>query len=769
MESPIQRLSTRTRLTLTLAVFSVAGCSVQSDTNEYFGTQDRFGKDPNTFFVNAGGEPEYIDPGKSHDSISSKFIYHLFEGLAGYGPDAEPTPAAAVRWDKSNDNLYFRFHLRDDARWSDGKPVTAHDFVYAWKRVLDPKTGSQSSTNLYFVRNGELFNQGKLLRAKEKVVVADAPRDNATAVGELAVGDIALVLGRSPVKLASGVAPLRELPAGLEGFGYDAANVKKKTPEQLTLLFAKEATKVEPSAGAWPEGDYDLVRIESATICNGDKDFVFEVAGPDGKRGLIPGCMLKPSDAKNQRALIARWDADPSFDATKRREPGDPKPLGFVDESKLATDDAMLGVRAVDDKTLEVEAEFPVPYILDLLCSATTFPVRKDILEPFKERGEPDLWTRPETFVGNGPYMIDKWKFRYEIRLKRSPTHRYHDALKIHNIVWMAVESQVSTMNLYKAGELDYIGDNSSLPPPYLPVLKTKKDFDHTSWAGTYWYELNTKVPPLDKVEVRRALNLAIDKPQLVEKILRGGQTPATHIVPDFIGQGYADHVSAIRAAGPDPFDAPELKFNPELARKYLEDAGFPVRNNGERWVAEGMPPIEILYNTSEGHRAVAVTIQDMWKRHLGVEVQLRNEEWGVMLKNVRDKNFQIVRFGWIADFDHPQTFLDTFLAKSPNNRTGWSSAKFDGLVNEARRTANVDESMKKYRAAEQVLIDEVPKIPLYFYTKTTLVKPYVKGFHFNRRNEQLVHWIWLDPNWKTNTSDEPAIPVPTFEPPAAY
>jgi oligopeptide transport system substrate-binding protein len=239
--------------------------------------------------------------------------------------------------------------------------------------------------------------------------------------------------------------------------------------------------------------------------------------------------------------------------------------------------------------------------------------------------------------------------------------------------------------------------------------------------------------------------------------------------VPDFMGQGYADYVEELRANSKDPFDAPELKFNPELARSLLKKAGYNIVEKNGGFVAEGVPPIELLYNTSEGHRAVAVTIQDMWKKNLGIEVQLRNEEWGVMLKNVRDKNFQVVRFGWIADFDHPQTFLDTFMAKSPNNRTGWSNAKYDALVQRARSTADVKESMRLYREAEGILAEEVPKIPLYFYTKSTLIKPYVKGFHFNRRNEQLTQWMWLDPNWKNNSSDEPAFQVPAFAAPAAY
>lgn len=753
------------------ALLGVSACHGAADSGPYFGTTGRNGKDVHTFYVNNSGEPEYIDPAKTHDSVSSKLIYHLFEGLVSYGPDAEPVPGVAVSYDQTSDNLYFRFHLRDDARWSDGKPVTAQDFEYAWKRVLDPTTGSQSSTNLYFLRNGELFNQGKLLVAKAPTEVRDAPSAG-KPVAQLDKGAIALVLAHSPVTVDAEVAPFEAIPADKPSLGYDPANPKKKVAEKLVLIGESASVTRGPDAQAkLPAGDYDVLAMLDAVVCNGEQDHYFRVAARDGsgRAAILPGCMLKPSKAEGQKLLVARWDAVPTFDPKRRAPSPEPSPLGFVDEGTLASDTSVLGVRAVDDRTLEIEADFPIPYLLSSLCAATTYPVRKDVVEPFKERGEPDAWTRPESIVTNGPYRIKDWKFRYEIRMEREPLHRYHDKLKIHEIVWMAVESYVSTMNLYKTGELDYIGDNGALPPAYLPLLRTKKDFEITNYLSTYWYELNTKVPPLDNVHVRRALNLAIDKQALIDSITRGSQIPATHFVPDVIGGGYADAVAKDRAAGADPFAAPALSFDPERARAQLGEAGFPVEKSGDGYIAKGMPPIELLYNTSEGHRAVAVAIQDMWKSNLGISVQLRNEEWHVMLKNVRDKNYQVVRFGWVADYDHPQTYMDTFTAKSPNNRTGWSNAEYDALVSKARTTADVAESMRLYRKAEAIAVDEVPKIPLYFYTKSTLVKPYVKGFHFNRRNEQLVQWMWIDEDWQNNTSDEPAMAVPSFPAPGAY
>ncbi len=193
-------------------------------------------------------------------------------------------------------------------------------------------------------------------------------------------------------------------------------------------------------------------------------------------------------------------------------------------ESDLVEDDRVLGVRATDDLTLEVELEQPTPYFLDLTGQPVTFPVRRDVIEAFEKRGDPDLWTRPESIVSNGPYILGEHKFRYEMTMVQNPHYWNRDKLRIHRIVWLEIEDHHPAMNLYKAGEIDYIGDNSSLPSEYQPLLRTKKDYRNNSFLSLYWYELNTKKPPLDDVRVRRALNLAIDKKQIVERISRGGR-----------------------------------------------------------------------------------------------------------------------------------------------------------------------------------------------------------------------------------------------------
>ncbi|MEM9697132.1 MAG: peptide ABC transporter substrate-binding protein, partial [Myxococcota bacterium] len=334
------------------------------------------------------------------------------------------------------------------------------------------------------------------------------------------------------------------------------------------------------------------------------------------------------------------------------------------------------------------------------------------------------------------------------------------DRLRVHEIKWLQVGSSTVTLNLYKAGELDWVGQNMALPAPYMRDLERFRDFSRSIWISTYWYLFNTRVPPLDNPLVRRALNLAIDKALLVEKVARGGQIPATHYVPDFVGGGYAAQVEAERASDAgDRFVGAGHDFDAARARALLVEAGYEVKKDeAGGWSCPAFPAVDILYNTLESHRKLAVYIQSMWKRHLGISVQLRNEEWKVMLKNLRDGKFTIARFGWTGDYNHPLSWLETFRSESPNNLGGYGDAEYDRLLDRASRTPDAAAAMRLFRDAEARLVEAMPRLPLYFYTKSTLVKPYVKGFYPNVMNRHAIRWMWIDPAWRDDRDNRPAV-----------
>ncbi|NUQ75061.1 MAG: peptide ABC transporter substrate-binding protein [Polyangiaceae bacterium] len=743
-----------------LLTFGVVSCD-RGPESPYFGTTDRTGKDPATFYVNNGNEPEYLDPGSSSDAASAALILQLFEGLTAYHPeDLRPTPGVAVRWDESDDKRRLRFYLRPDAKWSDGLPVTARDFEYAWKRVLRPRTASRAAPNLYPLKNGEIFNRGKLKTAAQDLRLRAEPREGSAIAATLPKGEAVLVLASSPMALASSIRPLPRVPEGISSVLYT------KSPESLafgaervTPNSSQNQIKIEKGA------EVSVVGRAAPVECNGAPDswFTVEIAG---ERGVLPGCMLAEPKSKKQFLLVERFTDLPAFGEPKQNDRPD-SPSGFVLESEITSDDAVLGVRATDDLTLDIELEQPTPYFTDLTSHPTLYPVRKDLIEEFERRGQPDLWSRPENMISNGPYILDTWKFRYEITMKRNPHYWDRENLRIHRIVWLEVEDYRSTMNLYKAGEIDFIGDNVSLPAEYMDLLSTKRDFLRFPILSTYWFDLNTRKPPTDDVRVRRALNLAIDKREIVERITRAGQIPATHIVPDFTGGGYAEQAAADRAAGTDPFVlAPDLQHDPERARALLAEAGHPVVKDGDGYRASNFPPLEILYNTNEGHRHIAIAVQSMWKRHLGVSATLRNEEWKVMLKSVRDGHFQVARGGMGANYNHPHTFLDLFLSYSPQNATGWADKEFDTLIKAALAAPDRKESIRLYRKAEERAVAGMSKIPLYFYTKSTLIKPWVKGYYGTVRMVHLVKWLWIDEAWRQNPENRPAFtPLPFPEP----
>ena len=748
------------------------GCSAEG-TGEYFGTTERVGKELTTFYSNNAAEPEYLDPGMAHDTASSTLIYQMFEGLTQYdAKDTHPTQAVATRWDQSDDNQVFRFYLRPDAKWSDGKQVTAHDFEYAWKRILRPKQASQGAVILYPILNAELFNRGKLKVVSADVTLLSGPRADAPVTSvKLTKGAPVVVLGRSPMKVSTAIAPFAAPPAA-KLITYTKADPKKSTPEQLSFGAARPAAGPDENGG-WRDAEVAVLRRGAAVDCDEKADYWYEITRDGAARGYLPGCLLQESAGARGKgfALVARHGRMPTFAPAPAADPaGAAEPpveeIGFVSEEQLVEDTSVIGVRAKDDLTLDVELEQPTPYFTDITSHTSLFPVRKDVIEAWAAKGKEELWIRPENIVTNGPYVLDDWRFRYEITMKRNPYHYDHDKLKLHRLVYLNIEEHHSTMNLYKAGDIDFIGDQASLPTEYLAFLKTKKDFRQFFYVATYWYEFNVKKPPVDDVRVRRALNLAVDKALITAKITRGGQPAASHYIPDFTGLGYDEHAKADKAAGVDPFATPDTVFNPARAREILKEAGYEVVKDGDGYRASNFPSLEILYNTSEGHKQIAVAIQDMWKQHLGVSATLRNEEWKVMLKNVRDGNFHVARFGWVADYNHPHTFMATFLSYSPNNRTGWADKEFDELVRKASATADPKESIKQYRIAEKAAVDGMAKMPLYFYTKSSLMKPWVKGFRGNGRNVTLMKWLWIDPSWRSNPSNEPAFPSIDFPTP---
>jgi oligopeptide transport system substrate-binding protein len=526
-----------------LLVFLVAGCG-QRETRVEVGDREQI------LYKGNGGEPQELDPYVVTGVSEYHIIMSLLEGLVTEDPhDLHPVPGMAERWDVSPDGKVYTFHLRKNAKWSNGDPVTARDFLNSYKRMLTPSLASEYSYMHFVVKNAQAYNEGKI------------------------------------------------------------------------------------------------------------------------------------------------------------------------------TDFDQIGYKVLDDYTFQVTLDNSTPYFLSLLLHHSWYPVHVPTIRKY---GDPyqrgSKWTRAGRFVGNGSFVLAKWRVNDVIVVKKSPTYWDRDRVRLNEIHFMPIESDETEERAFRAGQLHV---TETLP-------LTKIDFYRKNYPdllriepylGTYFYDINVTKPPLNDKRVRRALALTIDRGSLVKNVLRGGQLPAFCLTPP----GTAGYTCRTQSHE----DVAE-------AKRLLAEAGYPD--------GKDFPTIELLYNTLEAHRIIAETIQQMWKKNLGIEVRLVNQEWKVYLDSQRTLNYQISRASWIGDYADPNTFLDMWVTGGGNNRTGWSNPEYDRLIAEAARTTDPQQRLEVFQKAEAILLDELPMIPIYFYTHVHARRPEVNGWYPTILDNHPYKYVYLEP-----------------------
>jgi oligopeptide transport system substrate-binding protein len=507
------------------------------------------------FHYGNGSEPQGLDPHVVTGVPENHIIRALFEGLAVKNPyTLEPEPGVAKSWDISEDGRIVTFHINPDAKWSNGEPMTAHDYVWSWQRLLSPALGGEYSYMLYPVQNAQAFNKGEI------------------------------------------------------------------------------------------------------------------------------------------------------------------------------TDFSEVGVKALDDLTLQVTLDERTPYFIQLMDHYSTFAVHRPTLEKFgKATDRYTPWTRVENMVSNGAFNLKSWQLNRRIELEKSDTYWDRDKVRLNGIVYYPTENVVSEERMFRVGQLHY---TASVPLGKIPVYQEMEDSPYVQapYLGTYYYLLNTEIPPTDNLKVRQALSLAVDRDSLSKNVLKGTVIGAYSITPpDTLGY-----------FPPKLFD-----YDPERARVLLAEAGYP---NGEGW-----PGLELTYNTSEDHRKIAVALQQMWKDVLNIEVALVNQEWKVYLDSITQMHFQIARRGWIGDYVDPNNFLDLFLTGGGNNNTGFADPRYDELVlRKAPQATTKAERFAVFEEAETLLMEQMPIIPVFTYTSKHLVQPSVRGLPSNLMDSINMKYVWLE-------QDEPA------------
>ncbi len=400
-----------------------------------------------------------------------------------------------------------------------------------------------------------------------------------------------------------------------------------------------------------------------------------------------------------------KWIYTVEIDGVARRFSQQPPINDAVEKCRhVLLDFDQVGIRVLDPYRLEVELNSPTPYFLYLMQFYVTVPVNRSCIE---QHGYPD-WIRPENIVVNGPFQIDFRRLRDRVRLKKNEHYWDASSVQLQTVDALAVESSTTGLNMYLDGDVDWM---PSPPSEVIPQLEGRRDYHSMSSLSIYFYRLNVTRKPFDDPLVRMALSRAVDRERICKSILRAGQEPAYSLVPPVL-----PHYSAAQA--------PE--YNLEAARRLLAQAGYP----GGR----GLRSIEILFNTSDGHRKIAEAIQQDWQR-LGIDVRLRNLEWQTYLSTTRKMDYDVARAGWIGDYPDPNTFLDLFVTDGVQNETGWGNREFDQLIENATRESNPEKRMQILHRAEEIIMGELPVMPLYFYVSTNLVKPYVRGFFSNSQD----------------------------------
>ncbi len=491
--------------------------------------------------INVGTEPKTLDPTLNAALDGGIYIGHIFEGLLNKKQDGSLVPGVAERWDISDDRTVYTFHLRTNAMWSDGKVVTANDFVYAWRRVVDPKVASEYNYQMEILKNAKEITEGKL-----------------------------------------------------------------------------------------------------------------------------------PLDA--------------------------------------------LGVKAIDDFTLEVTLVSPTPYFEQLAAFQTYFPVREDIVE-----ANPDGWSLdPKTYIGNGAFKVTERKIDSRIVLERNEYYWNSSDIKPNKLIFILTDSYSTILAGIKDGSIHY---SSLVPVKEFNSLKEEGYIVVKPYLGLYYYNLNLeKTDVLKDVRIRKALSLAIDRNYIVETVTKAGEVPAAAVVPNGVlessGKDFREYRKNYFSVEKEDYEK-----NVEEAKKLLAEAGYP---NGE-----GFPILNFRTDPGE-HIDIFEAIQYMWNNQLGINTTIMTEEWAVFQTSRNNGEFDIARNRWIADYDDPVTFLGVFLSRSAFNNSRYKSSTYDNLLDQASKTDNQQQRMQILHKAEDTLMEDLPIIPIYYYTSVQLQNPKLKGIEYS-------------------------------------
>lgn len=391
---------------------------------------------------------------------------------------------------------------------------------------------------------------------------------------------------------------------------------------------------------------------------------------------------------------------------------------GYAAVADGSADPDTLGVKAIDDKTLEITLSYDCPYFEEIMAFPSTFPVRQDMVEGNDE------WTYDvSTYVGNGPYKMAEWSHNAYILAEKNENYYDYENLGPDTIRFTLLDDANAMLAAYNSGELDFI---ENFPTDEMANYLASGEITVADYLGTYYVCFNTEDEVFSDPLVREAFSLAIDRNYIVENVSQAGEVPATAYVPSGVNDAAGPSGDDFRTVGGEYYSvaAEDYEANCEKARELLAEAGYP---NGE-----GFPTVEYTYNTDDKHKAIAEALQNMWQEVLGVTVTLSNQDWNVFLESRKQGDYQIARNGWIADYNDPCSFLDMWYTDGGNNDAQYSNPEYDALIDQAKATSNQEERMAAFHAAEDILIEQDSVLaPIYFYTQPYMLADDIQGMYY--------------------------------------
>jgi oligopeptide transport system substrate-binding protein len=373
------------------------------------------------------------------------------------------------------------------------------------------------------------------------------------------------------------------------------------------------------------------------------------------------------------------------------------------------TDFGQVGVQALDAATLRITLAQPTPYLLALAAHNTWLPVHRATIEKFGKFDQKGTrWTRAGSLVGNGAFTLAEWTPNSRIVVVKNP--RYWDAahVRLNRVLFFPIESADTEELAFRSGQLHVTNVSAGVPAAKIPYYRAHApgQLRIDPALATGYLVFNVTRPPLDRVKVRRALAMAIDRTAICRDILYGSRKPASSLTaPDCAGY-------TAQAGIPNDFAA---------ARQLLAEAGFPE--------GRGLPPFEIQSPSGGGSVKTVEAIQAMWRRELGVHATIATLEQKVLFQNQQSLNYTIGVSAWIADYPDPSTFLNQYVTGGGNNWTGWSNREYDRLIHGAETSPDNTRRYALFQSAEKILLDEAPLAPLFNLPQVYLIHGAVHGW----------------------------------------